>query len=105
MWDAPGPYTYSVNLYVCDDEVPPEYDGKDCEPIVPSRLISALVVQGTLKINLRDLPKAAIYKRKGPSGPYYGVSYDIGLVFGAGGIEFRFLYDNKIAGAIECDYA
>lgn len=58
----------------------------------------------TLTVDLRKLPKDAFYKRMGPKGEYYGVSYQVGITFGAGGIEFRFLYKGTAVGSVNTDY-
>ena len=55
-------------------------------------------------MNLRTLPNDAFEKRLGPHGEYYRVYFDIGLAFGPGGIEFKFLYKKNVVGSLECDY-
>jgi hypothetical protein len=57
-----------------------------------------------LTVNLRELPQRAFVFKEGPYGQYYQVRYDIGLVFGAAGIEFRFLYNGSIIGSVHCEY-
>lgn len=55
-------------------------------------------------VDLRKLPSDAFQKKIGPSGEYYEVRYQIGLIFGPGGIELRYLYKGKIMGSVDCDY-
>jgi hypothetical protein len=42
--------------------------------------------------------------RQGPHQGYYAVEFAIGLVFGPGGIEFKFIHDGRVVGYVECDY-
>jgi hypothetical protein len=55
-------------------------------------------------VNLRSLPTGAFEKKSGPKGDYYSVRYQIGLIFGPGGIEFRCLYKGQVYGSVDCDY-
>ena len=59
---------------------------------------------GQLTVNLRSIPASAFEKKMGPKGEYYSVRYQIGLIFGPGGIEFRCLYKGKVFGSVDCDY-
>jgi hypothetical protein len=43
-------------------------------------------------------------KRVGPRGGYFRVDFDLGVSFGASGIEFRLLYQGRVMGQVEADY-
>jgi hypothetical protein len=58
-----------------------------------------------LRFDLRQLPQTAFKQLKGPKGRFYQVSYELGLLLGAGGIEFRFIFKNKITGVVIADYS
>lgn len=73
-------------------------------PFILPELTQALKLQRRLIVNLRDIPTCAFYKGIGPYGEYYGVKYELGLVFGPGGIEFRLIHEGKIVGSVDCDY-
>jgi hypothetical protein len=53
---------------------------------------------------LRDLPRDAWESKVGLSGEYVRVRYHLGLSFGAGGIEWRFLHNGTVIGAVDCQY-
>jgi hypothetical protein len=57
-----------------------------------------------LCVDLRKLPPDAITERNGPKGTYYRVDYDLGVKFGAAGIEFTFLYQGKVMGYVDANY-
>lgn len=57
-----------------------------------------------LTVDLRKLPPDAITERKGPKGTYYRVDYDLGVKFGAAGIEFSFLHLGKVIGHVDASY-
>ena len=40
----------------------------------------------------------------GPIAEYYSARYVVGLLFGAGGLELRMIYNGEIMGYVECDY-
>ena len=63
-----------------------------------------MVLHSKLTVDLRKLPVDAWIRSEGPFGEYYAVDYEIGLLFGAGGIEFRFLHEGKVIGSLECEY-
>jgi hypothetical protein len=100
----PGRLEHIIKLWISDDELPPEYDGGASESFYTSELTQALKLQRRLTVNLRNIPNWAFYKRVGPYGEYYGVEYELGLVFGPSGIEFRLLYGGKVVGSVDCDY-
>jgi hypothetical protein len=70
-----------------------------------SVLIVALKMHVSLSVDLNKLPPEAWEKRKGLKGEYHRVRYYLGLTFGAGGIEWRFLYQGKVIGSAECKYS
>ena len=57
-----------------------------------------------LEVNLRTLPEDAFHAKSGPLGDYYEARFAMGLVFGAGGLEFRALYEGNVIGSVDCDY-
>ncbi len=57
-----------------------------------------------LEVDLRALPKDAFHAKTGPLGDYYEAKFAMGLVFGAGGLEFRALYEGKVIGSVDSDY-
>ena len=57
-----------------------------------------------LEVDLRALPKDAFHEKTGPLGDYYEARFAMGLVFGAGALEFRALHEGKIIGSVDCDY-
>lgn len=102
---TPGPLEWFDELWVCDDPSPPEYDGVTSMPEMRSPVLTAgLRKHCTLRADLRKVPASGVWKGHGPQGGYYTVSFDLGLSFGAGGIEFRILYGGKILGSVECAY-
>jgi hypothetical protein len=58
-----------------------------------------------LSINLGSLPDEAWQTRRGLSGQYRRVYYQLGLAFGPGGIDWRFLYKGKVIGSVDCEYS
>jgi hypothetical protein len=60
--------------------------------------------QVMLTVDLKNLPRSAWEVRKGMNGSYRRVRYELGLTFGAGGIEWRFLYQGKVMGSVKSDY-
>jgi len=84
----------TTNLYICDEEFPPEYDNS------PS-----LKHLTALKVNLRELSEAAFYKKRGPLGEYRRVAYQIGLSFGAGGVDFTFTHQGRVVGYVSTEYS
>ena len=54
--------------------------------------------------DLRQLPASEFRKGTGPEGEYYKVGFSLGLVFGAGGIEFKFLSQGTVIEAANCGY-
>lgn len=59
-----------------------------------------------LSVDLAKLPADAWEKRWSKSGgAYRRVRYQLGLNFGPGGIEWRFLYKGKVIGSVNCDYS
>jgi hypothetical protein len=62
-------------------------------------------IQVKLTVNLNKLPPSAWEVRKGATGNYRRVRYDLGLSFGAGGIEWRFLHKGKVMGSVATDYS
>jgi hypothetical protein len=69
------------------------------------RLIIGLTAHVKLSVNLESLPPEAWETRRGVSGKYRRVRYHLGLSFGPGGIEWRFLYEGKVIGSVECEYS
>ena len=67
-------------------------------------LINPVTPLCSLSVDLRKLPKDALRKDSGPSGEFYRVDYDLGITFGPGGIEFKFLHNGKVMGLVEADY-
>ena len=57
-----------------------------------------------LTVDLKELPSRAWERRKGRDGAYRRVQYELGLSFGAGGIEWFFRYDGKIIGSVKSEY-
>jgi len=68
------------------------------------RLILGIHGHGEMQVDLRRIPLRGWRKENGPRGRYYSVDFELGLVFGAGGIEFRFSYEGNIIGAVPCAY-
>ena len=69
-------------------------------------LILVLKMQVRLSVDLEKLPADAWENRKGIDGHFYRrYHYHLGLSFGAGGIEWRFLYKNKVIGSVTCKYS
>jgi hypothetical protein len=60
--------------------------------------------QVKLTVDLTKLPRSAWEMRRGLNGSYRRVRYELGLSFGAGGIEWRFLYQGKVMGSVTSDY-
>ena len=58
-----------------------------------------------LSVNLGSLPESAWKTRQGLNGQYRRVYYQLGLAFGPGGIEWRFLHEGKVIGSVECQYS
>jgi len=58
----------------------------------------------SLSVDLRKLPVNVITKNTGPSGDFFRVDYDLGVTFGPGGIEFKFLHDGKTMGHVDAEY-
>jgi hypothetical protein len=57
-------------------------------------------------VDLRKLPNDAFKEFKSRrSGKYVKVEYVIGLTFGGGGLEFKFLYRGKVMGTVTSDYS
>jgi len=71
---------------------------------LPSPLILVLKLHVKLSVDLEKLPADAREKRKGVGGQYCRFRYQLGLSFGAGGIEWRFLHNGKIIGSVDCQY-
>jgi hypothetical protein len=44
-------------------------------------------------------------ERKGVKEIYYQVEYDLGIVFGPAGIEFKFLYQGRVMSSAGVKYA
>jgi hypothetical protein len=72
---------------------------------ISCRLIVGLKAHVKLSVNLERLPPEAWEVRQGVSGKYRRVRYHLGLSFGPGGIEWRFLYQGKVIGSVECQYS
>jgi hypothetical protein len=68
-------------------------------------LIEGLKAQVKLSVNLECLPSEAWEVRQGVSGKYRRVRFQLGLSFGPGGIEWRFLYKGKVIGSVQCEYS
>jgi len=67
--------------------------------------MTGLQIYVALSVNLRNLPPEAWQKRTAlTGGNYLRVQYQLGLSFGAGGIEWRFMYKDKVIGAVDCQY-
>jgi hypothetical protein len=99
-----GPLRWSDTLFICDDETPPEYDGAPSNTSCLYLLISGIQKHCEMVVDLREIPVRGFHKKNGPHGRYYNVSFELGLVFGAGGIEFTFLFEGTILGAVKCAY-
>ena len=67
-------------------------------------LISAIKVFTKLTVDLRQLPKKAFTQVKGASGKFSRVTHVIGIKFGAGGMEFQFIFDGKVIGTVNTDF-
>src|SRR5271170_4565928 len=93
-----GPLKWSDTLFICDDETPPEYDGAPSNSSCPYPLILDIYKHCEMVVDLREIPVRGFHKKNGPQGRYYTVAFELGLVFGAGGIEFRFLFEGTILG-------
>jgi hypothetical protein len=105
-YKKPGPLPYKVDLYICDEELPPPYDNNPGEAHERLRLTLAINHLTKLTVDLRKLPKDAFKEfRSRHSGKYYKVTYTMGLTFGGGGLEFKFLYGGQVMGAVAADYS
>jgi len=78
--------------------------GEQVTSFLSRLLTSGLKKHCTVTGDLRQLPASEFHKGTGPEGEYYKVVFSLGLVFGAGGIEFRFLSQGKVIGAANCGY-
>ena len=67
-------------------------------------LIVVLKLHVRLSVDLQKLPSDAWEKRRGVSGEYRRFRYQLGLGFGAGGIEWQFLHKGKVIGSVDCQY-
>jgi hypothetical protein len=72
--------------------------------LILSELILVMKMHVRLTVDLNKIPENAWEKRQGTHGAYRRVQYELGLSFGAGGIEWRFLYNGKIMGSVACEY-
>jgi hypothetical protein len=57
-----------------------------------------------LSADLRKLPVEAFSKQKGERGQYYQISYELGVMFGPAGIDFRLMYQGKVVGFVDSEY-
>jgi hypothetical protein len=92
-------------LWISADDTPPEYDTADGISPLHVLLIEGLKAQVKLSVNLECLPSEAWEVRQGVSGKYKRVRFQLGLSFGPGGIEWRFLYKGKVIGSVQCEYS
>ena len=69
-----------------------------------TELIPDLKTLCSLRVNLRDIPASSFSKRQGPKGAYYHVGFELGFVFGPGGMEFKFIHKGKVIGFVNSDY-
>ena len=97
-------YQSTNELWISEEESPPEYLDKQGFQYSNFKLILALKLHVKLSVNLRDLPSDAWERHRGVRGEYHRVRYTLGLVFGAGGIEWRFLHKGTIIGSVDCEY-
>lgn len=67
-------------------------------------LILVMKMHINLTVDLGKLPPDAWERKEGVRGTYRRVQYELGLSFGAGGIEWRFLYKGKVMGSVKCEY-
>jgi len=70
-----------------------------------SLFILVLKLHVKLSVDLGKLPSDGWEKRKGVGGEYRRFRYNLGLSFGAGGIEWRFLHKGKVIGYVDCQYS
>jgi hypothetical protein len=96
--------TATAILWICEEDDPPEYFDKSRILLLLALLILVMKSQVKLTVDLKNLPQSAWEVRKGVNGSYTRVRYDLGLAFGAGGIEWRFLYEGKVMGSVMSDY-
>ena len=92
-------------LSISYDDVPPEYsDSKGSARY--QRLTTGLQVYVRLSVDLTQLPPSAWELRWGTGNVqrYRRVYYHLGLHFGPGGIEWRYMHDGKIIGSVDCEY-
>jgi hypothetical protein len=72
--------------------------------ILVTALTLVLKMQARLSVDLGQLPVDAWESRRGRTGPYRRVHYHLGLLFGAGGIEWQLLHNGKVMTSVECEY-
>ena len=92
----------SVDLLACEENSPPEYKGSACTNPVGAVNVAIRTI-GHIKVDLKDIPSEAFVKGFGPDGPYYKVTYDISIIFGAV-MEFKLSHGGKIVGQGTADY-
>lgn len=97
--------TATEDLFISYDDVSPQFSDSHGR----SRYFNSLLTPGVephvrLSVDLTKLPASAWERLHGASGKYYRVHYILGLSFGPGGIEWRFLYDGQVLGSVDCQY-
>jgi hypothetical protein len=103
---TPGPLPKQIELYSCVDDPPPMFDGGPGSHILTLLLTLRKGIQllATVTVDLRKLPAMAFTELRGPRGIFYRVNYDIGIHFGSGGMEFRFIFNNDVVELAQVDY-
>jgi hypothetical protein len=90
-------------LFISLEDLPPKYFDH-----IRSRSLLILITgcrpHVRLRVDLTKLPQEAWEQKRGTSGIYRRVHYYLGLCFGSGGVEWRFLYNGKVMGSAECEY-
>jgi hypothetical protein len=102
-----GPLSHAVPLYSSADQPPPLYDGEPGNHRIRTFQLTAkgMKLLVTVKGDLRKLPKTAFKEVKGPKGKICRVSYNLGIHFGAGGMDFRFIYNKEVLGEAKAEYS
>jgi hypothetical protein len=67
-------------------------------------LIVVLKLYAKFTVNLQKLPSDAWENRRGVRGEYRRFRYQLGLSFGAHGIEWQLLHKGKFIGSVDSQY-
>jgi hypothetical protein len=98
-----GPLYYVLTLFVCEDNVPPEY--KTSSGTFQRSLNLMVVVQlCEMSVNLRELPDGAFTRYTENKKQFYRATYELGLSFGAE-LIMSFLHQGDVIGSVAARYS